>query len=69
MPADWKALPRSQWPRWVVNAVWPGLRGAWKNGERLLVRGRRFEYRVMPTAVAQSQWEIAQVERRRRGRG
>ena len=26
MPADWKALPRSQWPRWVVNAVWPSRR-------------------------------------------
>ena len=69
IPADWKDLPRSQWPRWVVNAVWPGLRGAWEQRQRLHVRGRRFEYRVTPKVVQQGQWEIAQVERRRRGRG
>ena len=51
IPADWKDLPRSQWPRWVVNAVWPGLRGAWEQRRRLHVRGRRFEYRVTPKVV------------------
>ena len=46
---------------------WPGLRGAWEQRQRLHVRGRRFEYRVTPKVVQQGQWEIAQVERRRRG--
>ena len=35
----------------VVNAVWPGLRGAWEQRRRLHVRGRRFEYRVTPKVV------------------